>query len=140
MAVKWVNMAQACRIYGVSRRTLTRWINQGKIESKLDNNRRLVFASDVGHDETELGHNDSGMAQDMSQQVLVEQLRAEIKRMEAQLETKDRQIEREQMISMQLSRDMAEQKEKILELESSQMKARRSWLARLFKRTPNETN
>jgi len=68
MGQEWVTVAQACRIYGVSRRTLTRWVKDGKVESKTDNNRRLILASDVGHSETEQGHNDSDMSQDMSQQ------------------------------------------------------------------------
>lgn len=137
MADKWVTMTQACLIYGVSRRTLTRWINQGKVESKIDNKRRLILASDVGHGETKQGHNDSDMTQEMSQQAWVEQLRSEIARLEHQLETKDKQIEREQMISMQLSRDIAEQKDRILALESSEMqRKRRDWWSRIWKRTP----
>ena len=32
---RWVTVSQACDIYGVTRRTLTRWIQQGKVESKL---------------------------------------------------------------------------------------------------------
>ncbi len=132
MANEWVTVTQACLKYGVSRRTLTRWIQQGKVESKLDGNRRLVLASDVRHGETDQGHNDSGMSKDVSQQALIEQLRSEIARLEKQLDAKDKQIEREQMISMQLSRNISEHKERILELESSQMKVKRSRWSRLI--------
>jgi len=131
MGQEWVTVAQACRIYGVSRRTLTRWVKDGKFESKIDNNRRLILASDIRHSETDQGHDDSSMSQDVSQQALVEQLRSEIARLEKQLDAKDKQIEREQMISMQLSRDVVGYKDRILELESLDMK-RRSWWFRLI--------
>lgn len=142
MGQEWVTMGQACLIYGVKRRTLTRWVKDGKVKSKLENNRRLILASDVRHSETDQGHDVLVMSQDvsqeMSQQALVEQLRSEIAHLEKQLESKDKQIdvkdkqiEREQMISMQLSRDIATHKERILELESSDMK-RRSWWSRLI--------
>jgi methyl coenzyme M reductase gamma subunit len=140
MGQEWVNMAQACRIYGVSRRTLTRWINQGKIQSKLENNRRLVFASDVGHSETELGHDDSGMSQEMSQQVLVEQLRSEIEFLRQQIDVKDKEIaekgkllDQEQQLSLIYRKDQKA-------LESAEQKARRGWWSRLFKRHPDESN
>jgi len=70
-------MSQACLILGVSRRTLTRWIQQGKIESKLDGNKRLILVSqaetDMSHDESEVRQNVS----DMSQQALIDQLKSE---------------------------------------------------------------
>ena len=140
MGQEWVTVTQACRIYGVSRRTLTRWVKDGKVESKIDDDRRLILASTVGHDETDQGHDDSGMSQDVSQQALVEQLRSEIERLEKQLEAKDKQIvnlqeelsehsQRTDSIIMQLSRNQQ------LMLESSEMKKeRQSWWSRLWKR------
>lgn len=40
--VKYDTMTKACDIYHVSYRTLMRWIREGKIESKLDGDKRLV--------------------------------------------------------------------------------------------------
>jgi len=133
-------MSQACRIHGVSRRTLTRWISDSKIESKLENNRRLVLATLEGQAETEQGHNDSAMSQDMSQQELIKQLRSEIEFLRQQVEVKDKEIaekgrllDQEQQLSLFYRKDQKA-------LESSQQKAKRGWWHRLWKRTPDETN
>jgi excisionase family DNA binding protein len=145
MGQEWVTVAQACRIYGVSRRTLTRWIKQGKLESKIDGNRRLVLTSDIGHGETKQGHDDSSMSQDMSQQELIKQLRSDIASLEKQLETKDKQIEelqkelsehsqRTDSIIMQLSRNQQ------LMIESTEQKVGRSWWSRLFRKSSDEAN
>ena len=134
MSQKWVNMAQACRIYGVSRRTLTRWISDGKVESKLDNKRRLVLATVEGQAETEQGHNDSAMSQDMSQQELIKQLRSEIEFLRQQVEVKDKEIaekgrllDQEQQLSLIYRKDQKA-------LESAEQKQRRSWWQKLFRR------
>ena len=140
MGQKWVNMAQACRIYGVSRRTLTRWISDGKIESKLENNRRLVLATLEGQTETEQGHNDSAMSQDMSQQALIEQLRTEIEFLRQQIEIKDKEkAEITKLLDQEQKLSLYYQQQKVLLLESSQAKQRRSWWSRLWKRTPDAT-
>jgi len=130
MGQEWVTVSQACLTYGVSRRTLTRWIKQGKLKSRLDGNRRLVLISDVRHGETDQGHDDSGV----SQQALIEQLRSEIARLEKQLETKDKQIEREQMISMQLTRQIESQR--MLEA-PKERRGVREWFSRLWKQRLN---
>ena len=88
----WVKSGSQWLRHVVSRRTLTRWVKDGKVESKIDDDRRLILAATVGHGETDQGHDDSGMSQDVSQQALVEQLRSEIERLEKQLEAKDKQI------------------------------------------------
>lgn len=139
MGQRWVTMDQACLIYGVSRRTLTRWINQGKIESKLENKRRLVLMSDVGQGETKQGHNDADMTQGMSQQELITQLRSEIEFLRQQIEVKDKEItekgrllDQEQQLSLIYRKDQKA-------LESSEMKKeRQSWWSRLRKRTSDE--
>lgn len=87
MGQKWVTVSQACLSYGVSRRTLTRRIKQGKVESKLENNRRYVLVVDSetaasqgetqeGQVETEEGQHVSGMSQEISQQ-LIERLESD---------------------------------------------------------------
>lgn len=38
----WVTVAQACDILGMSERTIRRYVAEGKVEAKLEGNRRLV--------------------------------------------------------------------------------------------------
>ena len=124
MAQKWVTVSQGCDIIGISRRTLTRWIQQGKVESKLENKRRMVLVSDEGHDETPEGQNGSDMSQEMSQQALVESLQAEIKYLREEL-TQTR--ERSDTIILQLTRQL-EQSQTLLEYH------REPWWRRWFKK------
>lgn len=124
MTQRWVTVSQACDIFGISRRTLSRWIQQDKIESKLDNNRRYILIRDEGHDETSEGQTETDVSQDMSQQVLIDQLekdnknlRQQIEYLKEQIQEKDKQLERQQIIIMQLSRDI-ESQQKLLEYKS----------------------
>ncbi len=43
MAEKWLTVAEAGHALGIAERTLRRRITEGKVKSKLENNRRLVF-------------------------------------------------------------------------------------------------
>ena len=114
MSQKWVTMSQACLILGVSRRTLTRWIKQRKIESKLDGNRRLIQVSHTGTDvsqdkpkgETQEGRDVSDMSQ-----ALIDQLKSENEYLRQEL--KDTR-ERSDTIIMQLTRQL-EQSQLMLE-------------------------
>lgn len=45
MADTWQTLTQACQTLGISQRTLYRRIDKGEIETKLEDNRRLVLAS-----------------------------------------------------------------------------------------------
>ena len=114
MSQKWVTMSQACLTFGVSRRTLTRWIKQRKIESKLDGNRRLIQVSHTGTDvsqdkpkgETQEGQDVSDMSQ-----ALIDQLKSENEYLRQEL--KDAR-ERSDTIIMQLTRQL-EQSQLMLE-------------------------
>lgn len=144
MDQEWVTVSQACLNYGVSRRTLTRWIKQGKVKSKVDGNRRLVLISDVRHGETDQGHYDSVMSQDMtqemSQQTLIKQLRSEIEFLRKQIEVKDKEIaEKGKLLDQEQQLSLIYRQEQTM-LESSEQKKHRSWLSRLWKRTPDEAN
>ncbi len=111
MSENWVTVSQACDIYGVSRRTVSRWIKQGKVQSKLDNNRRLVLVTEEGHTGTSEGHDDSDMSQDMSQQALVEQLQTEVEYLRGELQ---QSRERSDTIILQLTRQL-DQSQRLLE-------------------------
>ena len=45
MADTWQTLTQACQTLGISQRTLYRRIDKGEIETKLEDNRRLVWVS-----------------------------------------------------------------------------------------------
>ncbi len=123
-------MSQACDIYGVTRRTLTRWVKEGKVESKLENRRRFILITDEGHGETQEGHDDSDMSQDMSQQKLIDQLCSEVAYLRTELkETK----ERSDTIILQLTRQL-EQSQRLLEFHQDKS----PWWKRVFNRNKEE--
>ena len=43
MGQEWVTKAVACQVNGISERTLRRWIYEGKIQSKREENRFFVL-------------------------------------------------------------------------------------------------
>ncbi len=43
MTGKWISLTEACQSLGVSESTLRRRINDGKVEAKLEDGRRLVL-------------------------------------------------------------------------------------------------
>ena len=43
----WHTMVEACKLLNISRRTLFRWIEQGKIQSELHGTRRMVLVTEV---------------------------------------------------------------------------------------------
>lgn len=125
---RWVTVSQACDIYKVTRRTLTRWIQQGKVESKLENNRRLILATDEGHSETTEGHDDLDGSQDVSQHDLIDQLRSENEYLRSELkETK----ERSDTIVLQLTRQL-DQSQRLLEYHQD------PWYRRWFRKKQEE--
>lgn len=149
MAQIWVTVSQACETFAISRRTLSRWVKQGKVESKLENNRRLVLVIEEGHSETLEGHIETPMAQDMSQQVLIEQLQKEnddheqqIAYLREQNENLQRQVEeasralaeasqRHDTIVLQLTRQL-ENQQRLLEYQQA------PWYRRWFRKGRTE--
>lgn len=120
MPENWVTVSQACDIYGVSRRTISRWIKQGKVQSKLENNRRLVLVTEVGHTGTSEGHDVS----DMSQQALIEQLQSEVEYLRGELQQSK---ERSDTIILQLTRQL-EHSQRMLEYKQE------PWYRRVFRK------
>ena len=130
MAVKWVTRVVACQVNGISERTLRRWINEGKIQAKHEGNRVLVLV-DIADTEAV----NSGQGVDIqADTAIIEQIKRENELLREQLKEKDRQIDQQQAIIMQLSRNQQ------LMIESSEQKKHRGFLSRLWKRTPKGDN
>lgn len=49
---RWHNITDACQLLDISERTLYRWIDEGKVESRKDGNRRLVKVEKTGLDKS----------------------------------------------------------------------------------------
>jgi len=135
MAVKWVTRVVACQVNGISERTLRRWINEGKIQSKREGNRLFVLVDIADTEAVNIGQG----ADIQADTAIIEQVKRENELLRSQLSEKDKQIEKLQQelsensqrsdsIIMQLSRNQQ------LMLESSEQKARRSWWSRLLKK------
>ena len=119
MGQDWVNSKQACSKLNISYRTLTRWIGEGKVESKkLSDNRLLILVSNNGHGQYEIDKDidkdkDTDKDKDIDkqecfsfledkqgQQLLVEQLKSEIAGLKSQRDLAAKQVlERSEMIS-----------------------------------------
>lgn len=117
MAEKWLTVAEAGHALGIAERTLRRRITEGKIESKLENNRRLVLVDVLEKAEQEEAQSD--MPEGTRE--LVEQLKQENEYLREEL----RQTrERSDTIILRLT----QQNQLMLEDKTS------SWWQRWFKR------
>ena len=129
MTSKWVSMTVACNALDISESTLRRRIDQGKIESKIENGKRLVLI-DIDS-QTTIREPDI---------VLVEQLKSEIEYLRQELERKNEQItafdegrQRQDTIMLQLTRQI-EQSQRMLEYHQTSL-----W-QRIFKRKKSVTD
>ena len=129
MTSKWVSMTVACNALDISESTLRRRIDQGKIESKIENGKRLVLI-DIDSQTTIREPNI----------VLVEQLKSEIEYLRQELERKNEQItafdegrQRQDTIMLQLTRQV-EQSQRMLEYHQTSL-----W-QRIFKRKKSVTD
>ena len=68
----------------------------------------------------------------VSHEALIEQLRSEIALLREQIQEKDQQIERQQLITVQLSRDI-ESQQKLLEM------AKKPWWRRWFEKSEKDS-
>jgi len=131
MADKWVTMAVTCQVKGISDRTLRRWIKEGKMQSRIEDNKRLVLV-DIADTMADNSGQDADIQADMP---LIEQIKRENELLREQLKEKDQQISQQQAIIMQLSRNAQ------MMLESKEQKERRrGWFSRLFRKTSDESN
>jgi excisionase family DNA binding protein len=118
---QWQSVAEACQRLAISQRTLYRRIDKGEIESKLENGKRYVLI-DVPDDKEKADNFDN-----MTNRELIDTLQKENENLR-------KQVDQQQAIIMQLSRNQQ------LMLESSEQKARRGWLARLFRKASDDKN
>lgn len=120
LAKQWQTVAEACQYLAISQRTLYRRIDKGEIESKVENGRRYV--------KIDLP-NGKDMADDFDSEInreLIDTLKKENENLR-------KQVDQQQAIIMQLSRNQQ------MMLESAEQKSKRGWWSRLRKRTPDET-
>jgi DNA repair exonuclease SbcCD ATPase subunit len=106
---EWLPIKEAAVALGVSERTLQRHIATGKIDSKLENGRRLVYVNDNDIDAS------IDVAVDVQQllnekEALVEQLKSEIEHLRQVLAETQRQLEesssRSDTIILQLTQQL----------------------------------
>ena len=117
MGQGWVTVKQLAQVRNCSERLIIKQIQSGKLTAKRDGKRWLIQIDDTeSEQDSEPMRNDS----ELSELIAV---------LKKQLEEKDQQINQQQAIIMQLSRNQQ------LMLESAeQKKARQSWWSRLWKK------
>ena len=125
----WHTIAEACELLGVSVRTIRRRIEQGKVDSRLKDGRRMVLVTAAEEDSATHSANGtidtvSGTPSDtpidgtVAQSGLVDQLRSEVEFLRKQLdeanERHDQEKERADTILLQMTRQL-EQSQRLLE-------------------------
>ena len=108
MAKMWQTVTGACQSLGISQRTLYRRIKKGDIESKVEDNRRLVLV-DVPD-----GLPEADNGRQVASGELVTELRSRVEHLEQELDKRNQQIDQQNMIVMQLTRQL-EQSQRLLE-------------------------
>lgn len=135
---KWHTIAEACELLNVSKRTIWRRIKQGKLESKIEDGKRLISIPEtyigvsIIVDDTVTGTPDDTPngthAKISDQSELITQLRSEIDYLRNELkqanERNEQSQERSDTIILQLTRQLGDTQKA---LESS----RQSWWRRL---------
>lgn len=144
----WHTIAEACEILGVSVRTIRRRIEQGKVDSRLEDGRRMVLVTAEDKDSatpsaTDTDDTVTGTPGDIpsdgtvEQSELIDQLKSEVEYLRKQLddtnERHDQQKERSDTIIIQLTRQL-EQSQLLLEDHSE------PWYRRLTKRRGKPDN
>lgn len=96
---QWISTKEAAERLGISRRSVVDRINKGKLRARRDGKLWLVHSSLLPPSE-----------EDRSDLTATErQLTETIELLRDQIETKDKQIERDQVIILQLTRDIESQ-------------------------------
>ena len=109
---KWMAVSQARQALGKSERTIRRWIDSGKLQSRQGDSGIEVLVEDTGAE--------TGTEQAMSQATPVD-LQAEVKRLKIELERRDRQISELQTDKRHLQ-ERGERLEQLLAMEKQQNK------------------
>ena len=107
---KWITVAQARQALGKSERTIRRWIETGKLQSRQGDNRVEVLVEGTG---TETG------AAQVTPQAAPGVLLAEVEKLKAELDRRDRQITELQEDKRHLQ-ERTERLEQLLAMEKKQ--------------------
>ena len=125
MSSKWITVDEAAAILKVSTSTVRRRVESGKIESKLEDGRRLVWVSD----DTQMSSSDKLLITELHTQN--EHLRNQIENLQEQVvenqRSSDDASQRHDTIVLQLTRQL-EQSQRMLEAH------REPWYRRMFKK------
>lgn len=116
MSDEWISTKEAARLLNISLRQVVDRIHKGRLRAKRDGRRWLVHVSLSPPAEEAEGGLEAA-----------EDLRSSLEILREQLREKDKQIERLQMITMQLSRDI-ESQQKLIEYKHA------PWWRRWFKK------
>jgi len=107
MANIWQTLAEACQTLGISQRTLYRRIDKGKVESKTENNRRLVLVSLP---------DDKPVADNMADSGRLAILQARNEALEQDIEKRNRQIAELESDNLSLRSQLIERDRQVTEL------------------------
>ena len=124
---EWITVKEASELLKISRRQVINKVNAGQLKAKREGRLWFIHESLLGDTEEVKGTSQElpKGSQDFSKEV--GNLEEMVEFLKKQLEEKDQQINQQQAIIMQLSRNQQ------LMLESSQMKAKRSWWSKWFR-------
>lgn len=109
----WQELTQACITLGVSKRTLYRWIKQGKVKERIIDNMRQILVSEI----------DTMSKNDTDKDKLIDQLKSEIDYLRKEL---SESRERSDSIIMTMTKQIEDQRLMLTE-------AKKPFWKRLFK-------
>ena len=98
MTGQWKTLKEACEILGVSESTIRRRIKKGEFQSKLGNNKRLIFIQEINQMTGQMtGYAMVQHLQNENERLLQEnaELREQLERRDALLEEKDADLRKE---------------------------------------------
>lgn len=125
-----ITLKEAMEHFGVSEKTIRRWIKQGKLMGEKRDGRWQLFVT--GHDDRTPRQNDHPSGRTLPLERMIEEKDARIEQLQAQLQRKDEQIDHLQQLLAVAQKNLAtiaEQNQLLLEDIRP-----RAWWKRLFRR------
>ena len=136
--IKWVSVAEAPQLIGISERSLRYRISKGTIESKLENGKRLVCVEldDTSHEKphAKLHENTHEILHEKDERIAG--LQSQVADLQEQLSRRDEQIDHLTQVVAMSQKNVAALTE---QLDTSRqmiedMREQRSWWKRIFRR------
>ena len=123
-----LSLSEAMECYGISEKTVRRWIKSGKLKAEKVDGRWQIF--DDGQRDRTPGHDDREDDRTSDQNPLVEHLRSENERLWDQLRRRDEQIDHLTQLCAMTQKSLALAQERLQLVE--EMRSRRWWHALRF--------